>query len=367
MIFLVIFLGREKARVVRVRLRKELSKLIVNESGLTLRGAMEVIDCGGLQLALIVDSSGYLVAVLTDGDARRALLSGASLDDSALPFVNKNPVCCSQELPQAARSLAAQNGVNKVIHGKLGSPPLGVFVMDAIMDDSKLPPVLIMAGGQGLRLRPITESKPKPLIEIAGQPILHRILYSLNDSGFKSVYLSINYLGNQIRESVGDGSQFGLKVTYVLEEEPMGTAGSIGLVSKISPPETLLVMNADLVVDFDFAELVEEHERGKNEITVVVKENITNVPFGVIRIADNKVVGLDEKPSYTDLISAGVYCISANITSTISPSPLDMPDLINSTIASGKTVGAFPIHRRWIDIGSHADLKLAQETVEEVS
>ena len=144
----------------------------------------------------------------------------------------------------------------------------------------------------------------------------------------------------------------------------MGTAGSIGLVSKIDPPGTLLVMNADLVVDFDFADLVDEHERSENEITVVVKENITNVPFGVIRIVDSLVAGVDEKPSYTDLISAGVYCISGEIASSISEAPLDMPDLINATIASGKRVGAFPIHRRWIDIGSHADLKRAQDTVE---
>jgi NDP-sugar pyrophosphorylase family protein len=143
----------------------------------------------------------------------------------------------------------------------------------------------------------------------------------------------------------------------------MGTAGSIGLVSKISPPSTLLVMNADLVVDLDFVELVEEHEKNKNDITIVVKENITNVPFGVIRLIDNVVAGVEEKPSYTDLISAGVYCISGNVTSSITESPLDMPDLINASIDSGKRVGAFPIHRRWIDIGSHADLKRAQETV----
>jgi dTDP-glucose pyrophosphorylase len=251
----------------------------------------------------------------------------------------------------------------KVIFGNIGAPPLGIFALDANLDDLKLPPVLIMAGGQGLRLRPITESKPKPLIEIAGKPILHRILYSLHESGFKEVFMSINYLGNQIKESVGDGSAFGLNVTYLLEESPMGTAGSIGLVSKIAPPGTLLVMNADLVVDLDFTELVEEHEKNKNEITIVVKENITNIPFGVIKIVENTVVGVEEKPSYTDLISAGVYCISGNITSKITTSPLDMPDLINGTIASGKRVGAFPIHRRWIDIGSHADLKLAQETM----
>jgi dTDP-glucose pyrophosphorylase len=348
-----------------MRLRKDISKLIVNDTGLTLRGAMEVIDKGGLQIAIIVDSSGNLVAVLTDGDARRALLSGASLDAPALPYLNYKPVCCAEELPLVARGLASGAGVNKVIFGTLGSQPLGVFSLDGIMDELELPPVLVMAGGQGLRLRPITESKPKPLIEIAGKPILHRILHSLHESGFKNVYLSINYLGDQIKESVGDGSLFGLNVNYVIEQTPMGTAGSIGLISKIAPPETLLVMNADLVVDFDFADLVDEHERNENAITVVVKENITNVPFGVIRIVDGLVLGVDEKPSYTDLISAGVYCISGEITSSISAAPLDMPDLINSSIASGKRVGAFPIHRRWIDIGSHADLRLAQDTVEE--
>lgn len=348
-----------------MRLVEDIQNILIADLELTLRGAMEVIDKGGLQLAILVNPDKSLRGVISDGDVRRALLAGASLNELAEPFINGDPVCCPENSLLAARNAAASAGVSKVVYGVVGQAPRGVFIVDFGQDPLKLPPVFIMAGGKGLRLRPLTETKPKPLIEIGGIPILHRILGLLADNGFREVYMSVNYLGQQIKESVGDGSVFGLNIKYVVEESPMGTAGSIGLISKSESPELLIVMNADLVLDLDFVQLVSEHIEEKNDFTVVVRENTTHIPFGVIKILDNRVIGVDEKPTYTDLVSAGIYCLSKSVISTISSTPQDMPELMNSTIASGLKVGAFPIHKNWIDIGSHSDLKRAQDTIKD--
>jgi len=342
-----------------LKLIKELKNLVVLEEFLTLRESMEVIDRGALQIAMVLDPDGNLVGILTDGDVRRALLLGSSLEDSASNVINRSPICIAENSQESTMSVATKYGLNQVILGKIGLPPVGIFVTSAGSKVLTMPPALVMAGGKGIRLRPVTKHTPKPLVEVAGTPVLHRVLKSLSESGFTKVFISVNYLADQIENSIGDGGDFGLEVEYVHEEEAMGTAGSIGLIPNFKKIEEILVMNADLVADIDFPGLVAEHKNAKNDFTVLVRENITQVPFGVIRMANGVVGGVQEKPSYSDLVSAGVYCISNSVTALISASPLDMPALINTAISNGRRVGAYPMHRSWIDIGSREDLDRA--------
>ena len=342
-----------------MKLIKRLDKLVVCEDSLTFREAMEVIGRGSLQIAIIVDQDGNLTGILTDGDVRRALLLGASLGDLAYAAISREPTCVLDDSPDRARMAAARKELNHVILGSIGAPPLGVYVSEARSTDPEMPPVLLMAGGKGVRLRPLTLDTPKPLIEVAGIPILHRVLTALSNSSFTKVFVSVNYLGDQIEKSIGDGNEFGLEVEYVREQEPMGTAGSIGLLPDFATFQDLLVMNADLVAEIDFSGFLEEHRTSKNDFTVAVREHVTPVPFGVIRMNNGIVAGVQEKPNYSDLVSAGIYCVSSNLASLIPKGPLDMPDLINSAISNGRRVGAFPIHRSWIDIGSHGDLERA--------
>lgn len=342
-----------------MNLNEKIEKLLVSSELLTLRAVMKVIDQGGFQIALVVDGMGNLLGVLTDGDVRRALLGGAGMEDSAIPHLNRSPICLGDKSSTKASALAARKDVKQIVYGEVGGKPKGIYVFDShVMNDPRTP-VLIMAGGLGTRLRPLTDSTPKPLIEVAGTPILHRIISSLSTNGFREIYISINYLGMKIRESIGDGSDFGVKVSYVEEDSPLGTAGSIGLLRNLDEFNNLVVMNADLVVDMDFSSLLEEHLLNERDFTIAVKEHTTQVPFGVVRINSGSVVGIEEKPSYSDWVSAGVYCISKEVLSRITKERLDMPDLINSTIEAGLTVGAFPIHMNWIDIGNPNDLTRA--------
>jgi len=342
-----------------LKLIKRLDSLVTSEGSLTLRAAMQVIDRGSLQTALVVDHNGNLAGILTDGDVRRALLMGASLEDSAFPAINRHPICVSEDSLGKARELAARKEVSLIILGEIGAPPVGIYVLKPRFADQTMPPALLMAGGKGVRLRPLTLDKPKPLIEVAGIPILHRVLNTLSSNGFTKVFLSVNYLGDQVELSIGDGYDFGLEVEYIHEEEPMGTAGSLGLLPNFADFQDLLVMNADLLAEIDFSGFIMEHRLNNNDFTVAVREHLTQVHFGVIRITNGMVAGVQEKPNYSDLVSAGIYCLSSSLSSLIPNGPMDMPDLINSAISNGKKVGAFPIHRSWIDIGSHGDLERA--------
>jgi dTDP-glucose pyrophosphorylase len=343
-----------------LRLISDITEAIVNEQALTLRGAMEAIDKSGLKAAIIVDDFGDFCGLLTDGDIRRALLRGLSLDDLAAPVINRNPICTPHASVSLAQPLAKEKEVDLIVHGSLGSKPKGIFVADSNLKNLTLPPVLIMAGGKGMRLRPLTENTPKPLIEVGGLPVIHRILSSLSLSGFSEVYISVNYLAEQIQTSIGDGRQFGLGVKYLTERVPMGTAGSIALLQGDVDFDSLIVMNADLILDLDFSALVQEHSLSGNDLTIVVRELVTNIPYGVIELDEGNVIGVKEKPTYSDLVSAGVYCIGPRIKTIVKDSPLDMPDLIRTAVDSGMVVGAFPIHLEWIDIGTHRELTRAK-------
>jgi dTDP-glucose pyrophosphorylase len=336
---------------------------LVKEEGLTLRECLQVIDRGGVQIAIVVDNQGCLFGVLTDGDVRRALLSGARMEDGASPFINRNPVTLSGESSLMATQLCERHDVKHIILGAIGASPIGLYRYKS--KAIEMPPAFILAGGKGIRLRPLTLEKPKPLIEVGGRPILHRVLESLSEMGVEKVYLSVNYMGEKIEESISDGSRFGLSVEYVREQEPMGTSGPLALLKDLNKIEELLVMNADLLSNADFRSLVAHHRKLGNHLTIAVREHLTSIPFGVVKVDDGVVSGIEEKPSYLDMVSAGIYCISNPVFSLIPTSPSDMPDLINHAVANGNNVGVFLMHQRWIDIGSPGDLQRAQEMFKE--
>ena len=331
----------------------------------TLRELMAVIDNSGLQVVLVVNELGNLVGLASDGDLRRGLLSGYSLDDLALPLLTTSPVCCDESSLDHLPSIARTSGVRRVVIGCVGSPPVGLYLVEGdTVSKVELPPAMIMAGGKGVRLRPITLETPKPLIEVGGTPIIHKILASLQEAGFSKAFISINYLGQQVRDSVGDGTSFGLTITYVEENEPLGTAGAISLLPERDKNQGLLIMNGDLLVNMNFSELVKEHQRNNFDITVAARQHLTQVPYGVIRAKNGIVDEVVEKPNHSDLISAGIYCLSAAAVNSVNMSPLDMPTFINQMISKGLKIGAFPIHESWIDIGSPDDLQAARASLE---
>jgi NDP-sugar pyrophosphorylase family protein len=220
--------------------------------------------------------------------------------------------------------------------------------------------VVIMAGGMGLRLRPLTENTPKPMIPLGGKPMVQHTIESLRAEGFVNFVLAINYLGDQIEEHFGDGSGLGVRITYVKEQQPLGTGGALSLLEGAFTSPIVLI-NGDVLLSARLTEMLSYHHAHSADITVGVKVLDTQIPFGVIELEGNRIVAMQEKPVYRDFVNAGVYVLEPSIVDSVSPSErLDMPDLVGEWLSRRK-VFAYPLHESWRDLGRIEDLERARQ------
>jgi len=334
----------------------------------TIRDALACMNANDAMLALVLDSGGRLIDTITDGDVRRGMLNGLKLD---------TPVCELRQRKQA--------GVNPVpMTASQGSDPARMLqaMLDAsvrhlpLLDDQgkvvdlvtrrQLVPAavtpleaVVMAGGEGQRLRPLTKTVPKPMLPLGEKPLLERTIERLRDAGIQQVSISTNYMGEQIEQHFGDGSQFGVAVSYLTEKESLGTAGSLGLLDR--PDKPFLVINGDIVTGVDFGAMLTYHQDHEAVLTVGVREYDLNVPYGVVETKDAIVTGLVEKPLLQFFVNAGIYLLEPDALQFIPGSGrFDMTQLIQSLIDAGRTVVSFPIHEYWLDIGQPVDYEQAQ-------
>jgi dTDP-glucose pyrophosphorylase len=328
----------------------------------SLRKVMVVIDQTRIQIALVTDASNRLVGTCTDGDIRRALLKGHELSAPVEVAMNRNPITARDGESRA--EIIARMRRAKVLQVPIVDAG-GVLKSVALLSDPRRhpldeAPVVLMAGGVGSRLRPLTDNCPKPMLPIAGKPLLERILNTLRDQGFSTVYLSVNYLGHVIESYFGTGDSFGLEIAYLREDRPLGTAGALRLLpSDISSP--VIVMNADILTDLDFRALLEHHTFSGNAATMCVREHRTTIPFGVVEHEDGRYIRTTEKPTLSHQINAGVYCLEAEVLNHVpAVASYDMPTLFEDLTAAGRRGGVYPIHDAWLDIGSPADYERAQ-------
>ena len=342
-------------------MNRTLAESLVDATG-TLRDAMLALDRGAVRISLAVDGDGRLIGVATDGDIRRALLGGATLDTPLGPALTRGFVSV---LPTAGRSdvldLMRARGVSAIpVIGDDGRP-VGLHLLHEFIEPVSRPNrALVMAGGQGLRLRPITESTPKPMIRVAGRPILERIVLHLIGHGIKRISISVNYLGHVIEEHFGDGRAFGCAIDYVREERPLGTAGAIGLLAE-PPTDALVVMNGDLVTQADLGAMLDLHARGSYAATVGVRRYLHTVPFGCVERDGDRITALEEKPTLERDVNTGIYAIAPALAARVPRGEaLGMPDLIGAAIARGEPVGAFEIADDRIDVGQRDQLERAR-------
>ena len=315
------------------------------------------------RIVLIVDSDDKLLGIVTDGDIRRGLLAGVSSDESCETVLNSSPRVIGPE-GQLDEALRLASG------GEAGAIPIvsedrvlhGVWVTH-LSQQGLNNRVIIMAGGKGVRLRPMTSSVPKPLVSLGDKPMLHRLLESLYAEGFREVAISINYLGEQIEESVGDGSSWGLSVTYLREKVALGTAGALGLLEP-RPAAPVLVINADVLTGARLGDLLEQHTRHGAAISVGMRVHDIEHPFGVLDLDGSTVTGIREKPIWREFVSAGVYALSPEVFTLISGDEyLDMPDLVSLALSRDLQVEGFPLHEPWLDVGTPEDFRTAQDWV----
>ncbi|WP_445366942.1 nucleotidyltransferase family protein [Methylomonas sp. BW4-1] len=329
----------------------------------TLRATIEVIDRAALQIALVVDEQEKLLGVVTDGDIRRALIRGLSLEHPVFEVMNKRPKVAA--LNDSKTQLIAMMEGHHLYQLPVVDEQGRVVRLESLQALYKQPafpnPVFLMAGGFGTRLRPYTDECPKPLLEIGGKPILETIIENFVKSGFRQFYIAVHYRAQQIKDYFGDGGRWGIKIDYIDETEPMGTAGAIGLMPDNLPDVPLIVMNGDILTQIDFSRLLAYHNEQQAIATLCVRQYEYQIPYGVVRLEQQRVVGIEEKPLQSCLANAGIYVLDHSLINSISAQKkLDMPTLLNQQVAAGEIVSMFPVNDYWLDIGREADFLRAQ-------
>ena len=337
---------------------------LVPETG-TIRDAMTALDRGAGRISLAVDADGRLAGVVTDGDIRRALLRGSSLDDPLTVALTRHHASVGAKEGRSealelmrARRLAAIPVVDD------GGRPIGLHLLHEFLERQERPNwAVVMAGGQGRRLRPLTERVPKPMLRVAGRPIVERIVLHLVGFGIKRIFVSVGYLGDVIEEHFGDGSGFGCRIEYLREDRPLGTAGALGLLPEM-PAHPVVLMNGDLVTGADVGDLLDFHVHGGYSATIGIRRYLHTVPFGCIERDGDRVLHVEEKPTISREVNSGIYVLNPSTIDLVPRGePSTMPGLIDRLLLDDQPVGAFEIEDDWIDVGQREQLDRARDGV----
>jgi dTDP-glucose pyrophosphorylase len=344
--------------------------LVAPES--SIRDTILVIDRWAKGIAIVVDERQRLLATVTDGDIRRAILADVDLDEPVIRL--KQPKSSVQGSgPVTARIGASEAEILALmqVHGVRQVPLLDehgrvceLTVMHDLVSERELPVTgVIMAGGFGRRLMPLTESVPKPMLPINGRPLLEHMLDKLHKAGIRSVNVTTHYLSESIIEHFSDGSRFGMHLNYFQEAQPLGTAG--GLAKMNSGTEPLLVLNGDVLTDVNVRAMLDFHRDHKSNLTVGVRQYEVEVPFGVVETNGSaRITAISEKPVLHHFINAGIYLVDPTVCRLVPENRhFDMPDLIRAVIDSGGTAISFPVREYWIDIGQLEQYQRAEADV----
>lgn len=333
--------------------------------GDSLRRVIERINANAEGVALVIDAGERLLGVITDGDVRRALLRGGELD-RPISEVVAHKVTTPITAPETAGldwvlGLMERSHIRHVPILAADGRVVGLALQSRIMRRENMAiQAVIMAGGLGTRLRPLTESVPKPMLPVAGRPLMEHIIASLSEVGIRNVNVTTHYLPEKITDHFGDGSRFGVDMRYAQENEPLGTAGALRRLDGLGDTP-ILVINGDILTRVDFRHMLKFHTENRAAFTVGVHGYEFQVPYGVLDLDGPRVVGLREKPRQSMFINAGVYLLEPRVIARIPPDRrFDMTDLIDLLIADGETVAGFPIHEYWSDIGRMEDYFKAQ-------
>lgn len=343
-------------------------KHILLSPNATIKEALKIIDSGAKQIALVVDRDEKLLGTLTDGDIRRALLNNLSLDATVEAIMFKKPTLCSAEdSKEKIIAIAMSKKLHQIpIVDKEGKLVGLQEIAELLKPKYKSNRVVLMVGGLGTRLRPLTDKTPKPMLKVGNRPILETIILNFKKYGFTNIILCVSYKSEIIEAYFQDGSDFGVDIEYVHESKRMGTAGALSLV-KERLNEPFFVMNGDLLTSINFESMMEYHLVNKAVATMGVREYDFQVPYGVVNTDGENILSIEEKPIHHFFVSGGVYILSTQALEYIpKDSFYDMPTLFEKVIQErGKTL-SFPINEYWLDIGRVEEFEKANSEFHKV-
>ena len=328
----------------------------------SIKTALKVLNEGHLRIVLIVDDQRRLLGVAADSDFRRAVLSGTSFDSPVSEIMVKHPIVALPDTDDGAlMSLMQRTKCYEIPIVDCEGNLLGLRTIDSLISVQHPTEVVIMAGGRGERLLPLTKDLPKPLVPVGGKPILFILLDTLICEGFTNITLTLNYKADMIRDATQAIAAYRGRVRFIEEPEARGTAGALSLLDPV-PGSPFLVMNADLLTKIDLRSLLNFHRMEKNHLTMAVREEAYSLPFGVVELKGTRVLCVEEKPVYRYFANAGIYVVDPSLVNLVPRDCFyDMTELINAAAANGRQVGMFPVHEYWLDIGEHGQLAQARK------
>lgn len=327
-----------------------------------LRDAISRIDSSGLQVALVLHDDGRLAGMLSDGDVRRAILRSCDLNTPVAEIMNLNPVtahiCTSTHDLMA---LMRRGGLHHIPLLDDEKKVADLATLDVLAGISERPNwVVLMAGGLGTRLLPLTEKCPKPMLHVGGKPILESIIESFVEQGFRKFFLSLNYLAESIQDYFGDGGHHGVEILYLHEKKRLGTAGALSLLPD-RPTDPMIVMNGDLLTRMRFDQMLKFHEDHAAMATMAVREYDFQVPYGVVNINGTSITSIDEKPVHRFFVNAGIYTLAPESLEHIPADVFfDMPTLFQNLQTNRQTTSAYPLREYWLDVGRLDELERAR-------
>jgi dTDP-glucose pyrophosphorylase len=333
----------------------------------TIKEALNIIDSGAMQIALVTDENEKLVGTVTDGDIRRGLLNNLSLDDSIETIIFTTPtVCTTEDTKEKIVEIALAKKLHQIPIVDKDGKLVGIKeVNELLRPEYKSSRVVLMVGGLGTRLRPLTNNTPKPMLKVGNKPILETIILNFKKYGFVNIILCVSYKSEIIEEYFKDGSDFGVNIEYVYENKRMGTAGALSL-AKEKLDEPFFVMNGDLLTNINFEDMMEYHLANGAMATMGVREYDFQIPYGVVKTDGVNIVNIEEKPVYQLFVSGGVYVLSHEVLKYIPENEYyDMPTLFEKVIEEKEKSISFPIHEYWLDIGRIEEFEKANNEFHE--
>jgi len=344
-----------------VSISEKIWRTVAMSPDATIAHAIAKLNMTGLQIVLVIDDGDSLLGTVTDGDIRRGLLRGLGLEDSVKSVMRSNSLVVP---PEMSREMIVQMmHANRILQMPVVDSNyklVGLHLWDEISSPAERPNLMvIMAGGLGTRLRPHTETCPKPMLPVAGKPMLEHIIERAKTEGFGHFIIAVRYLGHMIEEYFGNGERLGVQINYLKETTPLGTAGALGLLNP-HPELPFIVVNGDVLSDIKFGELLDFHSRHAATATMAVRLHEWQHPFGVVQTQGLEIVGFEEKPIARTYVNAGIYAFSPQALHVmVANSHCDMPALFEQLKSEGKRTVAYPMHEPWLDVGRPDDLKRA--------
>lgn len=328
----------------------------------TIQQVISNLDQVAIKIVLVVNEAGELEGTISDGDIRRGLLKGLDLNSPITNVIHRNALVVPPEMGRAmVMQLMVANKIQQIPAVDEHHHVVGLHLWDEIATPPVRPNLMvIMAGGMGTRLRPHTENCPKPLLLVAGKPMLEHIIERAKLEGFSHFVLAIHYLGQMIEDHFGNGERLGVQIDYLREQSPLGTAGALGLLNP-RPDAAFVVTNGDVITDIRYGELLDFHLRHDAAATMAVRVHEWQHPFGVVQTQGVEIVGFEEKPVSRSHINAGVYALNPDMLNALTTDArCDMPTLFERLQAQAQRTVAYPMHEPWLDVGRPDDLATAR-------